>query len=39
MRRSLGIMSGSFALKNRAFALIGHLVFSFSGRQGLALGP
>jgi hypothetical protein len=28
MRRSLGIMSGAFALRSRAFALVGHLVFS-----------
>jgi hypothetical protein len=31
MSRSLGIISGAFALKNRAFALGGHLVFDNSG--------
>jgi hypothetical protein len=28
MRRSLGIISGSFALRSRAFAPGGHVVFS-----------
>jgi hypothetical protein len=29
MRRSLGIMSGAFALRSHAFALVGRLFFSF----------
>jgi hypothetical protein len=29
MRRSLGIIRGAFALRSRAFSLIGHLVFFF----------
>jgi hypothetical protein len=32
MRRSLGIISGAFALRSRAFALVGHVVFLFQGR-------
>jgi hypothetical protein len=31
MRRSLGILSGAFALRSHAFALVGRLVFHFSG--------
>jgi hypothetical protein len=31
MRRSLGMRSASFALRSQPFALVGHLVFSFSG--------
>jgi hypothetical protein len=33
MSRSLGIISDSFALRSRAFALVGHVFFSFSGCQ------
>jgi hypothetical protein len=33
MRRSFGIISGAFALRSRALALVGHLVFSFFGCQ------
>jgi len=33
MGRSLGIISGAFALKNRALALGGHVVFSFFERH------
>jgi hypothetical protein len=29
VRRSLGIISGAFALRNHSFALVGHLVFHF----------
>jgi hypothetical protein len=29
MRRSLGIISGAFALRNQPFARSGHVVFSF----------
>jgi hypothetical protein len=29
MGRSLGIMSGAFALRSRKFALVGHVVFFF----------
>src|SRR5262249_38216895 len=39
MRRSLGIISGAFALRSRAFALIGHLVFSFLAAILAAIGP
>jgi hypothetical protein len=28
MRRSLGIISGAFALRSQPFALVGHVVFS-----------
>jgi hypothetical protein len=31
MRRSLGIISGAFALRSRAFTRSGHVVFSFFG--------
>jgi hypothetical protein len=31
MSRSLGIISGAFALRSHAFALVGHVVFSFFG--------
>jgi hypothetical protein len=31
MRRSLGIMSGAFALRSRAFAPVGHVVFYLFG--------
>jgi hypothetical protein len=31
MRRSLGIMSGAFALRSRRFALVGRLVFLLFG--------
>jgi hypothetical protein len=33
MRRSLGIISGAFALRSQAFALVGHVVFSFFERH------
>jgi hypothetical protein len=33
MRHSFGIMSGSFALRSRAFALAGHVVFFIFGLQ------
>jgi hypothetical protein len=40
MRRSLGIMSGSFALRSRAFALVGHVVFHFlTVRRALLTNP
>jgi hypothetical protein len=39
MSASLGIMSGAFALRSQSFALSGHVVFSFTGRQALALTP
>jgi hypothetical protein len=29
MRRSLGIISGAFALRSQPFTLVGHVVFSF----------
>jgi hypothetical protein len=33
MSRSLGIISGAFALRSRSFALVGHVVFYFAGRH------
>jgi hypothetical protein len=40
MRRSLGIISGAFALRNQAFALVGHRGFSFFERHfGFTTSP
>jgi hypothetical protein len=36
MRHSLGIISGAFTLRNRAFALSGHVFFYFSSAERTA---